>query len=639
MGYRNLRECVADLESTGQLIRLDEPVDAHLEAAEIHRRVYRSGGPAVYYANVRNCQFPMVSNLFGTLERSRFLFRDTLEDVRRLVSLKVDPTAALKQPWKYWKAPLSALTMLPRSCSSGPVLACETRLSKLPALQSWPADGGAFVTLPQVYTEHVDRPGLMQSNLGMYRIQFTGGKYEPDRELGLHYQLHRGIGIHHTAAVRKKVPFRVNVFVGGTPAMTVSAVMPLPEGLSELTFAGALAGRRIPMVVRTVPLAIYGEADFCIQGVVDPDKMLPEGPFGDHLGYYSLAHDFPVMRVEKVYHSRDAIWPFTVMGRPPQEDTSFGALIHELTGPVIPTVVHGVKAVHAVDAAGVHPLLLAIGTERYTPYRAVNRPQELLTQANAILGQGQLSLAKYLFIANEGDDPELDIHDVSRFFQHVLRRVDWRRDVHFQTRTTIDTLDYSGAGLNSGSKVVVAAAGPVIRELPTEFPPPGCASPPEVPGFRNPRVCFPGVLAVEGPRRTPAPSFERRSEEAWRDELAGEGSSNVADGDREIRAFCEAAGEHEAWRRFALVVIVDDSSFVARDEANFAWVTFTRSDPAADIYGVGETIRQKHWGCQGPLVIDARVKPHHAPALSEDPEIVRRVDALAARGGPLSRWL
>jgi 4-hydroxy-3-polyprenylbenzoate decarboxylase len=174
--------------------------------------------------------------------------------------------------------------------------------------------------------------------------------------------------VHHAAAIAAKLPFRVNIFVGGTPAMTLAAVMPLPEELSELSFAGALAGHRIRMIARAGALPIYAEADFCLCGVVDPDRRLPEGPFGDHLGYYSLQHDFPVLKVEHVYARAGANWPFTVVGRPPQEDTTFGELIHEITGPIIPTVVPGVRAVHAVDAAGVHPLLLAIGSERYTPY-------------------------------------------------------------------------------------------------------------------------------------------------------------------------------------------------------------------------------------------------------------------------------
>ncbi|MGH7200994.1 MAG: UbiD family decarboxylase, partial [Planctomycetaceae bacterium] len=336
---------------------------------------------------------------------------------------------------------------------------------------------------------------------------------------------------------------------------------------------------------------------------VDPERTLPEGPFGDHLGYYSLAHDFPVLEVEHVYHRDGAVWPFTVVGRPPQEDTSFGAIIHELTGPAIPATIPGVHAVHAVDAAGVHPLLLAIGSERYVPYARQRRPQELLTQSNAILGQGQLSLAKYLLIVAKEDDPELDIHDIPAVLAHLLRRVDWQRDLHFQTRTTIDTLDYSGSGLNAGSKLVIAAAGPPRRELPMEVPA-GFSLPD---GFTDARLALPGVLIVRGPK------YEARagSRPSWSLDL-----------------------EHPI-NRFPLVVVVDDSEFTARTLNNFLWVTFTRSDPAADVHGVCSFVEEKHWGCRGSLVIDARIKPHHAPPLEEDPQASRRVDRLAAPGGPL----
>ncbi len=494
MGYRSLKACVADLERHGHLLRIDDRVDPHLEAAEIHRRVFAAGGPALYFAQVAGTPFPMVSNLFGTTERTRFLFRDTLDHVKRLVELKADPAALKKAPFRYAWAGLGAWRMLPRHVRRGPVLAHRTTLSQLPALQSWPRDGGPYITLPQVYSEHLDHPGVMASNLGMYRVQLAGNEFERDREVGLHYQIQRGIGVHHQAALRSGRPFRVNVFVGGAPAMSVAAVMPLPEGLSELTFAGALAGHRIPMVVREQGPSLYADADFCLSGVVDPERLLPEGPFGDHLGYYSLQHPFPVLRVDAVHHRSEAIWPFTVVGRPPQEDTMFGELIHEITGPMIPKVVPGVSAVHAVDAAGVHPLMLAIGSERYTPFQVLKRPSELLTQANAILGQGQMSLAKYVLIVNGGDNEALDIHDIGAFLEHLLLRIDWSRDLHFQTSTTIDTLDYSGSGLNEGSKVVMAAAGPPIRPLPTQ---PGELRLPA--GFDRPRVVRPGILAITGP--------------------------------------------------------------------------------------------------------------------------------------------
>ncbi len=446
----------------------------------------------------------------------------------------------------------------------------------------------------------------------MYRVQLSGGKYQADAEVGLHYQIHRGIGVHHAAAVRRGEQLKVNVHVGGPPAIILSAVMPLPEGLSELTFAGALGGRRVRMIHNPAGLPIIAESDFCITGTIDPHRTLPEGPFGDHLGYYSLAHEFPVLRVEKVYCRKDAIWPFTVVGRPPQEDTAFGELIHEITGPAIPSVLPGVKAAHAVDAAGVHPLLLAIGSERYVPYEERRRPRELMTQANAILGQGQLSLAKYLWIAAEQDDPSLDIHNVQSFFHHILERVDWEHDLHFQTRTTIDTLDYSGHGLNQGSKVVIAAAGPPRRKLPTELPS-GLQLPP---GFDEARLCLLGVLVVRAPKWT------------------GYGSGC----EQAIAAFCGAFDANSAINAFPLIVLVDDSVFTSESLRNWLWVTFTRSNPAADIAGIGSFTHQKHWGCRGSLVIDARLKSHHAPPLIEDSAVSRRVDRLFAQGGPLSAW-
>jgi len=614
MGYSSLQECIADLDRTGQLVRIDEEIDAFLEAAEIQRRVYQVGGPALLFSRVKNCRFPMVSNLFGTMSRVRFLFRDMLDAVRHLVELKIDPANFWKRPWRYGDVPRVLWYLRPKWVSHGPVQAQETTIGRLPQQVSWPKDGGAFITLPQVYTEDVNRPGWRHSNLGMYRVQLSGGKYVPDRQVGLHYQIHRGIGVHHAAALRKGCPFRVSIFVGGPPAMTLAAVMPLPEGMPEIAFAGALGGRRVRLIRSRHWLPIAADADFCITGTVDPQKQLPEGPFGDHLGYYSLAHDFPVLNVEQVRHRNDAIWPFTVVGRPPQEDTGFGQIIHEITGPIIPTVIPGVHAVHAVDAAGVHPLLLAIGSERYVPYAQVRKAQELLTCANAILGQGQLSLAKYLFIVAREDNPCLRIHDIAAFFRHVLERVDWSSDLHFQTRTTIDTLDYSGTGLNEGSKVVIAVAGPPRRVLPVELP-----TDLRLPdGFNEPRVCMPGVVAVK------SPPYQ-----------ASGGRQPPDDDESAVRRFCLEARPGDAINQMPLIVLVDDSDFTNRALNNFLWVTFTRSNPAADVHGIAASTQQKHWGCAGSLVIDARIKPHHAPPLEEDKEVSRRVDALAAPGKPL----
>jgi len=609
MGYRNLQECVGDLERRGMLLRISTPLDPRLEIGAVQRRVYRSGGPALLFTNPVNCNFPLLGNLFGTLERTRFIFRDSLDDIRCLVDAKINPFSLVKHPLDALKVPLAACRLLPKTVSQAPVLECRTTLSRLPQVVSWPNDGGAFITLPQVYSESPAKPGFGASNLGMYRVQISGNSYVTDKQAGLHYQIQRGIGAHHAEAIERGDLLRVNVFVGGAPSMTVAAVMPLPEGMPELSFAGLLGGQRIPMARVPGHLPVSAEADFCICGVVDPGKTLPEGPFGDHLGYYSLAHDFPFIQVEAVYHRRDAIWPFTTVGRPPQEDTSFGAFIHELTGPLIPTVVNGVREVHAVDAAGVHPLLLAVASERYVPYAPERLPQELLTIANAILGQGQLSLAKYLFIAAHEDAPGLHTHDIGAFFRHVLERADWRADLHFQTATTIDTLDYSGTGLNEGSKVVIAAAGPQRRKLATEAPA-GLELPA---GFGPAMICLPGILAIQGPRSR-----------------QGRGESDPA-----IEEFCRFHGERAGFDGFPLIVICDDSPFISATLNNFLWVAFTRSNPATDIYGIGSSQHAKHWGCSGPLVIDARVKPFHAPVLEDDPEVERKVEALGAKGGPL----
>ena len=627
MSHRNLRDALVDLERHGHLRRIAVEIDPHLEAAEIQRRAYAAGGPALLFERVKGTPFPMVSNLFGTIERTRFLFRDTLDLVRRLVELKVDPSNAARRPWRYARAVPTAWAMRPKYRRTGPILDGTTTLDRLPQLQSWPLDGGPFITLPAVYTEHPDHPGWQRSNLGMYRVQLAGNEYLPNREVGLHYQIHRSIGVHHAAAVRRDERLKVNIFVGGPPALTLSAVMPLPEGLSELTFAGALGGRRVPLVTQPGGLPLAAEADFCLVGSIDPAHLKPEGPFGDHLGYYSLQHPFPVMQVEQVYHRRDAVWPFTVVGRPPQEDTSFGAIIHEITGPAIPSVLPGVKEVHAVDAAGVHPLLLAIGSERYTPYAERRRPQELLTQANAILGQGQLSLAKYLFIAAGEDDPQLDLHDIGRFLKHLLSRVDWTSDLHFQTRTTIDTLDYSGHGLNAGSKLVIAAAGPSRRTLPSSLP--SALHLPE--GFRDAALVLPGIVTLTAP---PAPSPATAvagtalppSPPPWESRRP----------DNVLARFCSAIEPGHPLREFPLIVLADEARFTAESLHNFLWVTFTRSNPASDIDGVDAFTCDKHWGCRGPLVIDARIKPWHAPPLVEDPAVTRRVDALAAAGGPLA---
>ena len=580
MAYKSINDCVLDLEKNGMLIRIKEEVDPNLEMSAIHQIVFKNHKKAVLFENVKGSRFAAVSNLFATLEQSQFIFRDTLKPVKGLVSLKADPA-------NFFKTPLALIGSVTHAPYALPIKHRthhfeEIQIEDIPQIKCWPMDGGPFVTLPQVYSEDIDKPGIMNSNLGMYIFQVDGIDFVEILVIGLHFKIHRCLVVLQSIAFAKCVPLKVSIFVGGPPAHSLAAVMPLPEGMSEMTFAGIMGGRNFRYVIKD-GYTLSKDADFVICGEINANDVKPEGPFGDHLGYYSLTHDFPVMKIHRVYAKKDAIWPFTVVGRPPQEDSQFGALIHDITDGIIPTEIPGLKAVNAVDEAGVHPLLLAIGSERYTPYQKTRRPQELLTIANHILGKGQLSLAKYLFIVAQEDDANLDVQNEYDFFQHLFSRIDWSRDLHFQTKTTMDTLDYSSTGeINEGSKVVCAAVGEKKRELCKDL------SNLSLDDGLKPNLVMPGVLVVES-----------EDVESVKSKL-----------------------EHLELEGIALITLVDDSAFVAEDISNWLWVTFTRSNPAEDIFGLEEGIQNKHWHCRIPI-IDARVKSHHAPAMHMPDEIVQ----------------
>ena len=599
MAYSNLEACLLDLERNGQLLRIKEEVDPHLEMAAIHLRIHEQKGPAILFEKVKGSKFRAASNIFGTLERSEFIFRATLPQVKKLIEIKIDPASALKNPLAALSALPAAINALPKKNPiSQPVTYEEINISDLPLIKHWSMDGGAYVTLPQVYTEDADKPGIANSNLGMYRIQLTGNDYVLDQEIGLHYQLHRGIGVHQTKANKKGMPLKVSCFVGGPPAHSVAAVMPLPEGLSEMNFAGVLAGKRFGYTYKD-GFCLSTDADFVITGEVYPGENKPEGPFGDHLGYYSLQHSFPLMRVHKVYARKNAIWAFTVVGRPPQEDTSFGQLIHAMTGAAVSNEIPGLKEVHAVDAAGVHPLLLAIGSERYTPYLTIKQPAEILTIANHILGTGQLSLAKFVFITAD-DTNQISTHRVQAYFEYILSRLDLSNDIHFYTKTTMDTLDYSGDGLNSGSKVVIAAYGDVKRTLAKTVPE-------RLLNLKmDASLVMPGVIAVN------ATAFNTNTLQTA---LAGQGEALLAQ------------------EGVVMIIRTEDPTWMASDLNNFLWAAFTRTNPSHDIEAIDAFTTNKHWGSKGPLVFDATIKPHHAPPVLKDAAVEKKVDAILEKYG------
>ena len=616
MAYSSMEACLLDLERNGMLLRIKEEVDPYLEMAAIHLRIFESKGPAILFEKVKGSKYRAASNIFGTLERSEFIFRDTLPAVKQLIDIKINPLAAIQHPLKTLSALPAALHAIPcKNPFNQPVLFEEINISDLPLIQHHPMDGGAFVTLPLVYTEDIDKPGMGNSNLGMYRIQLNGNDYILNKEVGLHYQLHRGIGVHQTKANHKGLPLKVSCFIGGPPAHTVAAVMPLPEGMSEMNFAGVLAAKRFGYTY-VDGFCVSTDADFVITGEVFPGENKPEGPFGDHLGYYSLQHPFPVMKVHKVYAKKNAIWAFTVVGRPPQEDTSFGQLIHHITGAAVSNEIPGLKEVHAVDAAGVHPLLLAIGSERYTPYLDNKKPAEILTIANHILGTGQLSLAKFLWITADPTTSQKDnaslvsnnsvattvpsVHKVDEFLQYMLCRMDFSNDLHFHTKTTMDTLDYSGDDLNSGSKLVLAAYGNQRRKLATTLPE-------KITSLNaQAHLIMPGVIAV---------SAEKETVYSIQEKLKGQGEDLL-----------EKQG-------VTIIIITENPAWMAEDFNNFIWATFTRVNPANDIEGVDSGIQNKHWGCKGPLIFDATIKKHHAPAMEKNMEVEKRVTSLLKKYG------
>ncbi len=607
--YATLEQALLDLEKAGLLKRVHCEVDPDLEMAEMARIAFEKSGPALLFEKVKGSKFPAVANLYGTRERMDFLFRDTLESTRAAVLFKSNPVGFFKHPHlgNLVLAAKAGLHSLP--VQSGNIADFEEcSLQDLPQVKCAPEDGGAFLTLPQVASRPGKKSGILSTNLGMYRIQISGNEYAKD-ECGLHYQIKRDIAKHHQKAIEEGRPLKVSIFLGGPPAHTLAAIMPMPENLSELLFAGMLGGRRFLYFTHDGYL-ICSDADFCILGEVAPE-LKPEGPFADHVGYYSGKHLFPYLKVKKVLCKKNAIYPFTVVGRPPQEDTLFGEFIHKITRPMVPASLPGVHAVHAVDEAGVHPLCLALGSESFRPYikPEEREPMELLKTANALLGFNQVSLAKYLMIAAREDNPELDVNKVSEFFAHVLTRARLDRDLHFQTSTTADTLDYTGGSLNHGSKLVIAAAGPRIRDLRNDTADLQSLHLPTT--FADAKIVMPGVLALK-----------------W--------NGGSASFESEINSLKECIASWNFRENYPWISVVDDTSTLGMEcpQTNlrdFLWLTFTRSDPAHDLYGLNERVEQKHWATDAPLIVDARIKPHHQKAITFD-KAVREKAMLKLQG-------
>jgi UbiD family decarboxylase len=577
--FPDLRSFLDRLRADGDLVEIEAPVDPALEAAEIHRRVIAAGGPALLFTNVTGADFRLVTNLFGTARRAQLAFGDRpLRLMQRFVHLAetlLPPTAG-----KLWHARDVALEMLKigtRSVPKAPVaerVASDARLDRLPVLTCWPEDGGPFITLPLVYTAHPDRPG---HNLGMYRMQVYDAK-----TTGMHWQIGKGGGFHYALAEAHGHSLPVTVFLGGPPALILSAVAPLPENVPELMLASLIGGERLPQLHGVGDHPLVAEAEFALIGDVPPRVRRPEGPFGDHYGYYSLRHDYPVFNVRRVAHRRDAIYPATVVGKPRQEDFYIGDLLQELLSPLFPLVMPAVEALWSYGETGYHSLAAAVVKQRYT--------REAMASAFRILGEGQLSLTKFLLVTDRG----VNLKDFRATLEHVLARTNPQTDLYVFSNLSMDTLDYTGPAVNEGSKGVLLGLGDAVRELPRAF---SAAAVPA--GATDVRVFCGGCLVVGGPAYESEPGAAARF---------------AAD---------------PAFAPWPLVVVTDEPRRAAASVMNFLWTTFTRFEPAADIHAAGREIVRNQISYRAPIVIDARLKPGFPKELRCD----ERTAALVTR-----RW-
>ncbi|HIJ79252.1 MAG: UbiD family decarboxylase [Desulfobulbaceae bacterium] len=575
---KDLRAFLDILRRENELLVIDTPVDPYLEIAEIHRRVIAKGGPALMFTNVKGSSFPVVTNLFGTARRLELAFgrrpQQFVTDLVRAAETLMPPS--LGKIWSLRSLMGQATKVGMKKVKTAPILECcqkPARLSELPMLTSWDTDGGPFVTLPLVYTEHPDGRG---HNLGMYRIQ-----RHDDTTTGIHWQIHKGGGYHYHAAEQRNESLPMTLFIGGPPALMMAAIAPLPENIPELMLASLLLGEKLQMVDDPAGNhhRMVASAEFAIKGFVPPHERRPEGPFGDHYGYNSLTHDYPVFHSQRLYHRKDAIYPATVVGRPKQEDYFIGDFLQDLLSPLFPLVMSGVRQLKTFGETGFHCLAAARVTDRY--------PREAFASGLRILGEGQLSLTKFLIVT----DGDLDVADFKKLWVHVLERVNWQRDLYVLSNVSQDTLDYTGPSVNNGSKAMLMGLGKdAIRVLPEAFTgdlPAGC---------RKAKVFLPGTLVVQGD------SYEQD------------------------KTLPERLAQHPGLADWPVALLVDDAEAATENLQEFLWTFFTRIEPAADIHANSSSVARFHVGLTPPVVFDCRMKPWYPHVLEVDEKTRRLVD-------------
>jgi 3-polyprenyl-4-hydroxybenzoate decarboxylase len=397
----------------------------------------------------------------------------------------------------------------------------------------------------------------------------------------MHWQIGKGGGFHYQLAESRGKALPVSVFIGGPPALILSAVAPLPENVPELMLASLIAGQRLPLSTAPGghPHPLVANAEFALMGEVAPHERLPEGPFGDHYGYYSLRHDYPVFRVRHMSRRKDAIYPATVVGKPRQEDFFIGDLLQELLSPLFPLVMPGVRDLWSYGETGYHSLAGAVVRDRYA--------REAMASAFRILGEGQLSLTKFLIAT----DQPVDLKDFRATLEHLLARTHPETDLYVFSNLSMDTLDYTGPEVNRGSKGVWLGLGDPVRDLPGHFRP---LMPPP-PDVTDVRLFCRGCLVVGGRPYAEDPDAASR--------LAA----------------------HPAFAGWPLLVLTDEPVRAARSAVNFLWTTFTRFEPARDIHAAAIGLIRHHVTYTPPVMIDARLKPGFPAELFCAPDVAATV--------------
>ena len=444
MAYRNLKEFISDLEEKGQLHRVTVEVDRNLEMAQIVDVLSKSGGPAVLFENVKNSPFPVLMNAFGSDERMCMaLGTDSLSDIGERVEALMEMEMAEGILDKLKALPkLKALSdYMPKRVKSGPVKEVVEKenpsLNDIPVLKTWPGDGGPFITLPLVFTKD---PTTGERNTGMYRMQV----YD-DRTTGMHWHLHKHGARHFREARKLGTRLEVAVALGGDPATIYSASAPLPDGVDEMFFAGFLRKKPVELVkCETVDLDVPAQADFILEGYVDPNEMRREGPFGDHTGYYSLADDYPVFNITCVTRRREPVYPATVVGKPPMEDCFMAKATERIFLPMLKRIVPEIVDINLPIEGIFHNLAFVSIDKRY--------PGQAFKIMNTLWGTGQMMFTKIIVVV----DAHVNVQDTSEVLWRLGNNVDPSRDILF-TRGPLDVLDHSSPMPNFGSKFGVDA--------------------------------------------------------------------------------------------------------------------------------------------------------------------------------------